>query len=120
MNPYYVPAPSPDPDTFFVAWKASATILGYQYFGDGTEQGLTNAVTKDDLQPRIDDIKRDFRGLSQGTRAHLACVVSFFNQSVGQALAKRAERPNFMSLFIRLDQQRAQQVLQMIVSYPGW
>jgi hypothetical protein len=75
---------------FFFAWKKGVELAGTRFFGDGSQEGFTNANCRWDLRPNIRVISCSFEVLSGQERMFLAALVSFFNTGEGNNLLKQS------------------------------
>lgn len=107
------------PDAFFRAWKRGAELAGYEWFGEGTREGLQNASTKWELRPNMLLLNDALGVLSSGQRMFLAAMVSFYNDREGGAMLRRC---GFHGLadFGGLDLQRRKVLADLLLNYSGW
>lgn len=114
------PFPPRNAEAFLLAWRAAVEVAGFELFGDGTEEGFRDAKSKYDLKPRLDQLVGCAKAFSDGHYAFLAIMVSMFNYEIGQKMAVSAGRPNFLQLYLPLDQRGQRIVLQLLATYEGW
>ncbi|PMR75308.1 hypothetical protein [Billgrantia endophytica] len=107
------------PHAFFHAWARGVELAGPKLFGDGTQQGLQEAVSKWDLCPNLEAIHQTIGVMSSGEKVFLAAMVSFYNVGDGGALLKRVGVHGLADLG-GLDLERRRVIGALILNYSGW
>ncbi|WP_033865242.1 hypothetical protein [Pseudomonas fluorescens] len=107
------------PSAFFEAWKRGTDIAGFEWFGDGTREGLRHASSKWDLLPNMLLLNDALRALSHSQRVLLLAMVSFYNAHEGAAMLKRVGVEGLADLG-RLDLERRKVIASLVLNYHGW
>jgi len=107
------------PHAFFQAWKRGVEIAGHPWFGDGTRENLDAAVCIWDLRPQMAAIDEHLSVMSQGERLFLSAMASFYNAQDSAPLLKRCDFEGLADLG-RLDLERRQIIVDLLLYYCGW
>lgn len=107
------------PTAFFQAWKRGVAVVGTQWFGDGTHEGLHRAVSIEDLRPDMLALNDALGVLSSSQGLFLSVMVSFFNAREGAAMLRRCgfEGPADLG---DLDLERRQVIADLLLNYSHW
>jgi len=108
------------PARFFDAWKEGARLAGYQYFGDGTKEGLNRASDKNQLRPDYPLISSAIGVISSGERVFISTLYSFYNSEDGGELMRRCDIAGMADVVSNLDLPRRQVLAALMLSYTGW
>lgn len=107
------------PARFLAAWKRGVLIAGAHYFHVKADS-VEAATDKWQLKPNQEAIENALGVVSDGQGAFLAAMYSFFNPDKGQELLADVGRPNICDLAGRLDNERAEVIAELFLSYAGW
>lgn len=107
------------PAAFFQAWRRGVELVGFTYFGDGTQANEEHAIDKWALRPNVEYIRKAIGAMSSGEKVFLAAMVSFYNANVGGQLLKRVGVRGLADLG-NLDLERRQVIATLILNYTGW
>lgn len=107
------------PTAFFQAWKRGVKVVGPQWFGDGTHEGLRHAVSIEDLRPDMLGLNDALRTLSSNQGLFLSLMVSFFNAREGAAMLRRCRFEGLADLG-DFDLERRQIIADLLMNYSHW
>ncbi|RQR79193.1 hypothetical protein DIE11_17525 [Burkholderia sp. Bp9012] len=83
---------------FFFTWRHAVELVGSHLFGDGTAQGVNDAVDPRDLRPNVGAIRNGFDALSEEQQQLAAVLVCFYDLAQGAALLQRAGVQHLMTI----------------------
>lgn len=107
------------PQAFFLAWKRGVGIVGHEWFGDGTREGLLRAKTRYDLRPNLLLLNDALRILSSSQGLFLSAMVSFYNVREGAAMLRRCGFEGLADLGL-LDLERRQVIADLVLNHSAW
>lgn len=107
------------PAAFFQAWKRGVELIGPEWFGDGTHEGLQRATDKRELAPKLLLLGEAHGVLGSGQAMFLAAMVSFYQAAEGGAMLRRSGFRGLADLQ-RLDSQQRQVIADLLLNYVGW
>ncbi len=83
--------PSFSPESrFFHSWKDAILLADPIWFGNGTREGVDEAMNKWELAPRIQSILQGLHTLTRDQQLFLAAVVSVYCKESGKKLLERS------------------------------
>lgn len=107
------------PTRFLAAWKRGC-LISPQFFGDGTRESIEAATDKWQLAPNTDAIKKAVRSVSPGEAIFLAAMVGFYNDVSSGQIQKTAGQSCNVGNLLRMDWERRQVIVDLLVNYTGW
>jgi hypothetical protein len=107
------------PRKFLDAWKRGLMLVGSEFFIIKSEQ-IDTASDKWQLTPNLEFILKASGSYSEGKKALLALMYSFYDSEDGQKLLENNGTPNFVSAYAKLDFEGRQIISQLLLNYSGW
>jgi hypothetical protein len=107
------------PQAFFDAWKRGASMVGAEWFGNGTRDSLQQATDKWALRPNVLLLKDALGVLGGGQRLFLSAMVSFYDAREGGAMLKRCGFKGLADLG-DLDLARRRVIADLLLHYTHW
>ncbi|TBU88451.1 hypothetical protein [Phytopseudomonas dryadis] len=107
------------PQAFFQAWKRGVELVGPEWFGDGTRDGLRHAASAGDLLPDMLALNDALSVLSRSQGLFLSAMVSVYNAREGAAMLRRCGFEGLSDLG-DLDLERRQVIADLVLNYSHW
>lgn len=108
-------------ECFLAAWKRAVKLTGVPiFFGAHTAEEVDCARTKNELKPHMETIIKRISNHPQSTGAMVAVMVSFYNPTAAEALAKKVGCIGLGALIAPLNDECRAQIIRLIAYHESW
>ena len=105
---------------FLNAWKHAIAVSQTPGLFCCSARNIDTATNKDQLRPKVKDIRRKLAEYPKSRGAFLATLVSFYNPEEGASIARKLGVEGVGGLAINLNDEQRHAIAELFITHKGW